>query len=84
VLLLAAIAYNLLQRTIIAHQGRDSLLAKAVGADWKGKLSPVFYFAAIPLSFAQPWIGTGIYVLVALIWLVPDRRIERALEGQRQ
>ena len=79
VLLLAAIAYWLLQRTIIAKQGRDSLLAKAIGPDWKGKLSPALYLSAVPLSFLQPWIGIGIYVFVALIWLIPDRRIERAL-----
>ena len=79
VLLMAAIAYYILQRTIIAQQGRDSLLAAAVGKDCKGKLSPVLYLAAIPLAFVSPWIASGLYVFVALIWLIPDRRIERAL-----
>jgi uncharacterized membrane protein len=77
VLLMAAIAYYILQRAIIAHQGPGSLLAIAIGSDWKGKLSPVLYFAAIPLSFAIPWIAIAIYVFVALLWLIPDRRIER-------
>ncbi len=79
VLLMAAIAYYLLQCAIIAQQGRDSLLKSALGGDWKGKLSPILYLAAIPLAFANPWIAIGLYVFVALLWLVPDRRIERAL-----
>ena len=77
VLLMAAIAYVILQRAIIARQGRDSPLAAAIGRDWKGKLSLAFYLAAIPLAFVAPWIATGLYVLVAFLWLVPDRRIER-------
>ncbi len=84
VLLMAATAYWILQQSIIAHQGRDSLLAKAVGFDWKGKLSPVLYLAAVPLAFASVWIASGIYVLVALMWLVPDRRIERTLKECRE
>ncbi len=79
VLLLAAVAYWLLQRTIVASQGGDSLLAKAIGRDIKGKLSPVLYALAIPLAFLEQWAAEGIYVLVALMWLVPDRRIERVL-----
>jgi len=79
VLLMAASAYYILQRTIIAQQGRDSLLAKAIGRDWKGKLSPACYLAAIPLAFVSPWISNGLYVFVALLWLIPDRRIERVL-----
>jgi uncharacterized membrane protein len=79
VLLMAAIAYNILQLTIIAQQGGDSLLAKAVGRDWKGKVSPFCYFAAIALAYVQVWIAIGLYILVALLWLVPDRRIERVL-----
>jgi uncharacterized membrane protein len=79
VLLMAAMAYYILQRAIIAQQGRDSLLAKAIGSDWKGKLSPVMYLAAIPLAFVNSWIASGLYVFVALLWLIPDRRIERAL-----
>jgi uncharacterized membrane protein len=84
VLLMAAIAYYILQCAIIAKHGRDSLLAEAIGRDWKGKLSPALYLAAIPLSFLHPWIGHAIYVFVALIWLVPDRRIERVLEQHKE
>jgi TMEM175 potassium channel family protein len=80
VLLMAAIAYYILQSAIIARHGRDSLLASALGSDWKGKLSPAIYLAAIPLAFVSPWIASGLYVFAALLWLVPDRRIERALE----
>src|SRR6185503_2226808 len=79
VLLMAAIAYYVLQQTIIVNQGSHSLLASAVGRDWKGKLSPALYLAAIPLAFVSPWIASGLYTFVALIWLIPDRRIERAL-----
>ena len=64
---------------LLATHGHDSLLAKALGNDAKGKLSVLLYAAAIPLAFWQPWIALGIYVLVALVWLVPDRRFERAL-----
>ena len=80
VLLMAAIAYYILQRAIIVQQGRDSLLATAIGRDWKGKFSPVLYLVAIPLAFVSPWIASGLYVFVALLWLIPDRRIERVLE----
>ena len=76
VLLLAAIAYVILQNTIIAAHGEQSKLAIAVGRDVKGKLSPLLYAAAIPLAFVREWIADAIYVLVALMWLVPDRRIE--------
>ena len=79
VLLMAAMAYWILQQTIIASQGRDSLLKKAVGHDWKGKASPVFYLVAIVAAFWSQWISLGLYVLVALVWLVPDRRIEHVL-----
>ncbi|MFI5166172.1 MAG: TMEM175 family protein [Thermoanaerobaculales bacterium] len=79
VLLLAALAYTILQRSIIAAQGAASKLGAAVGADAKGKLSLALYAAAIPLAFASQWISDGLYVTVALIWLVPDRRIERML-----
>ena len=81
VLLMAAIAYWLLQQTIIFSQGEDSLLRKAVGGDWKGKLSPVFYIVAIAAAFWNHLISQILYVLVALIWLVPDRRIEHTLAG---
>ena len=80
VLLMAAIAWKILQYAIIAKQGSSSLLAVAVGPDWKGKLSAGLYLAAIPLAFVHPWIANVIYIGVALIWFVPDRRIERALE----
>jgi uncharacterized membrane protein len=84
VLLMAAIAYYILQRTIIAKEGRESLLAQAVGRDWKGKLSPLFYLAAIPLAFVSPWIAGGLYVFVALVWLIPDPRIEREIEKREE
>jgi uncharacterized membrane protein len=84
VLLMAAIAYYLLQRAIIARQGPDSLLATALGPDWKGKLSPLFYLAAMPLAFVNSWIASGLYVVVALLWLIPDRRIERVLRERRE
>jgi uncharacterized membrane protein len=84
VLLMAAIAYYILQRVIITKEGRASLLARAVGGDWKGKLSPALYLSAIPLAFVSPWISSGIYVLVALIWIIPDRRIERELTQREQ
>jgi len=79
VLLMAAIAYYILQSRIVAVNGPECVLALAVGRDWKGKVSPLFYIAAIPLAFASPWISCALYVAVALIWLVPDRRIERRL-----
>lgn len=79
VLLCAAAAYWILQQAIIASQGDDSLLRQAVGGDWKGKLSPLLYLLAITLTFFLPWAGQLIYVGVALLWLVPDRRIERTL-----
>ncbi len=77
VLLMAAIAYWILQQRIIASQGEGSVLKKAIGSDWKGKLSPVLYLAAIGLAFLSPWISVALYVSVALVWVVPDRRIER-------
>ncbi|HEX3131835.1 MAG TPA: TMEM175 family protein [Thermoanaerobaculia bacterium] len=84
VLLMAAIAYYILQQLIIASQGPDSILKKAVGTDWKGKLSPLAYITAIPMAFVSRWISLGLYVFIALIWLVPDRRIEHALAaGER-
>jgi uncharacterized membrane protein len=78
VLLMAAIAYWILQQQIIRHEGADSLLRKAVGRDLKGKLSPLIYLIAIAAVLVSPWISAALYVLVALLWLVPDRRIERA------
>jgi TMEM175 potassium channel family protein len=77
VLLLAAISYWLLQTCVIRTHGADSLLARAVGADLKGKLSPVLYVTAMGLGFVATWMALAIYVLAAAIWLIPDRRIER-------
>ncbi len=84
VLLMAAIAYYILQTTIIAKQGRESFLGKAIGDDWKGKLSPVLYLAAIPLAFVSSWIAGALYVFVALLWLIPDPRIEREIEKHEE
>jgi uncharacterized membrane protein len=75
-LLAAAIAYYVLQQTIISLEGTDSRLRKAVGRDSKGKLSPVIYVLGILSTFITPWLGVALFVLVALIWLVPDRRLE--------
>jgi uncharacterized membrane protein len=83
VLLLAAIAYWILQRTIIAADGPGSKLGEAIGWDWKGKLSPLFYIVAIASTFGTKWVAQALYVAVALIWLIPDRRIERRLEHER-
>jgi uncharacterized membrane protein len=75
-LLLAAVAYFILQTAIVAEEGQDSKLKAALGRDLKGKVSPALYLAGIALSFIEPWFGLAIYVFVALMWLVPDRRIE--------
>jgi TMEM175 potassium channel family protein len=80
VLLMAAIAYYVLERAIIARQGDESFLALAIGKDWKGKLSPALYLAAIPLAFVSSWIASALYIFVALLWLIPDPRIEKALK----
>lgn len=79
VLLMSAVAFFILQRAIISHQGNDSLLAKAVGRDLKGKLSPAIYLLAIILAVLGIPMAGLLYVLVALLWLIPDRRIERVL-----
>jgi len=79
VLLLAGFAYTLLQMAILRSEGPESLLAAAVGGDFKGKISLLCYIFAIPLAFVSPWIAKGLYVAVALIWLIPDRRIERLI-----
>ena len=84
VLLMAAIAYWLLQQTIIASQGKNSRLQAAIGRDWKGKLSPILYLLAIPCSYIRYEMAEALYVLVALMWLVPDRRIERVMEHERE
>jgi uncharacterized membrane protein len=83
VLFMAAIAYFLLQQAIIAKHGRGSILAVAVGRDLKGKISPVIYAVAIGMAFVASWISQVLYVLVAAMWLVPDRRIEQALAARK-
>ena len=79
VLLLAAVAYYILTRALIALHGLDSAIATALGSDFKGKISVVIYAVAVGLAFLQPWVAFGLYVLVAIMWLVPDRRIEKTL-----
>jgi uncharacterized membrane protein len=79
VLLLAAIAYTILTRVLIGQHGKQSALAVAMGRDYKGKLSLLFYATAIAVSFVEPHVACGLYALVAAIWLIPDRRIETAL-----
>jgi uncharacterized membrane protein len=81
VLLAAAIAYWILQQAIIAVQGPGSPLKAAIGSDWKGKLSPVMYMLGIISTFLWPWVAQALYVAVALLWLVPDRRIEKSLHS---
>ena len=82
VLLMASIAYWILQLRIIASQGESSTLKKAIAHDWKGKLSPLLYGAAIVLAFVSSWVAVAIYAVVAFMWVVPDRRIERILTGK--
>jgi uncharacterized membrane protein len=82
VLLMAAIAYYILAHTILAAPGGNPVLAEAIGRDWKGKISPLIHVAAIPLAYVSPWIANGLNVLVALMWLVPDRRIERKVRAE--
>ncbi len=79
VMLLAGVAYLILQKTIVAQEGMDSKLAAAMGKDVKGKLSLALYAASIPLAFVNQWISDAIYVLVAMMWLIPDKRIESKL-----
>jgi len=82
VLLMAGLAYFVLQHFILRTQGPRSAFAAEFRRDWKGTLSPVLYVVAIPLAFVNPWISNAIYTVVALWWIVPDRRIERALTGR--
>jgi uncharacterized membrane protein len=83
VLLLAGVAYFLLTKALINLHGQASSLASSIGRDRKGQISIAIYVLAIPLSFAQPWISEGFYVIVAIMWLVPDRRIERMFRSER-
>jgi uncharacterized membrane protein len=78
-LLMPAIAYSLLQKAIIHQQGKHSVLAKALGSDFKGKISPILYIAGIALAFVSPWVSMAVYVLVAVLWLVPDQRIANVI-----
>jgi uncharacterized membrane protein len=80
VMFMAAIAYYILQSVIVAEHGHDSKLARSIGRDFKGKISPVLYATAIGMAFVEPWISCVIYVLVAFLWLIPDRRIERVVD----
>jgi len=82
ILLMCAVAYWILQKTIIYSQGKESLLQKALGNDFKGKISPLLYLIAIPSAFLSPWISGAIYVAIALIWLIPDTRIERTIKQE--
>jgi uncharacterized membrane protein len=84
VLLMAALAYWILQQVIIAAQGPDSLLKTAVGGDWKGKVSPVLYLIGIAVAFRWPRAAQSLYVLVALLWITPDRRIEKLLRDPHE
>jgi len=84
VMVFAGIAYFVLTRTLISHHGSDSVIATALGRDFKGKISVVLYAVAIPSAFVSPWIACAVYVCVAIVWLVPDRRLEKALAGGMQ
>lgn len=84
VLLMAGLAYYILERAIIAKEGRQSFVAQAVGKEWKAKISLALYLAAIPLAFVSSWIASALYVSVALLWLIPDPRIEKALKKREQ
>ena len=81
VLLMAGVSYWILQHTIVAREGQQSLLRQAVGRDWKGNASPVLYAIAIPSALAWPWVAGGIYIGVAVMWIVPDPRIERVVRS---
>ncbi len=84
ILLMSAIAYHILQNQILRRHGRNSLLAKAIGKDLKGKISPILYFIAIISTFYNQWVAGGIYVFVALMWLIPDKRIERIIDHEEE
>src|ERR1051325_2515331 len=84
VLFMAAVSYQILEHAIIAKEGGDSILGRAVGKDWKAKVSTALYIAAIPLAFVTPWISYALYLFGALRWLIPDPRIERKLENRQK
>ncbi len=81
ILLFAGIAYFILTRSLVAHHGKDSVLGKSIGSDWKGKFSVIVYLCAIPLAFVRPWLSCAFYAFVAVMWLLPDRRIEKHAQG---
>jgi uncharacterized membrane protein len=81
-LMMSAVSWVLLQRRLVCLQGPDATLGHALGRDWKGKLSPVGYLAGMGLAFVSPWLSGALYVAVALMWLVPDRRLERTLKNE--
>ena len=84
VLMMAGVAYYVLEHAIIRQQGKNSLLARAVGNRWKENVSPLCYLAAIPLAFVSPYISHALFIFVAILWLVPDRRIERTLNEREK
>jgi uncharacterized membrane protein len=83
VLLFSGIAYFVLTKTLVSHHGQDSALAIAMGKDLKGKISLLIYAVGIGVAFVQPWAAFMLYILVAIIWLIPDRRIERIIDSQK-
>lgn len=84
VLLMAAVAYFILAKSLVQVHGKDSLIAQALGRDWKGMLSIVLYIAGIGLTFLNPWVGFSIYILVAVMWFIPDQRIEKKMEDDQK
>lgn len=83
VLLMAGLAYFIMAKSLVHAHGKESLIAKALGRDWKGLLSIILYIAGIGLTFVNPWIGFSIYILVAIMWFIPDRRIEKKIEESK-
>jgi len=79
---MSGLAYYILRQQIIASQGEDSLLLRAIGKDWKGRVSPLLYLVAIPAAYWSPWMSQGLYAFAALLWLAPDRRIEKAITSK--
>jgi uncharacterized membrane protein len=84
ILLMAAVAYYILRTQILRTHGKDSLLSKAIGKDLKGKMSPLLYLVAISSAYFNQWIAGSIYVIVALMWLIPDKRIERIIDNEKK
>jgi uncharacterized membrane protein len=84
IMMMAGIAYYILTRSLIAHHGRESALAEAVGSDTKGRVSILLYVIGIPLSFVNPWVAFTVYIAVVVMWLVPDRRIETTIAPSKR